>query len=89
MLCQFKDEEGRIDSIMCGISVNYCSSDQWCTDPSNVKLSYWTSKTYPKNSSCDSGSKLIFYKQMLCFISMKIRAREGQINYLTTHFYIL
>ena len=61
MLCQFEDEQGEVDAIMCGKSGNYCLSDQWCTNPSNVKLSYWTSTTYTKNLNCDSDGKLILY----------------------------
>ena len=61
MLCQFKNEEGKVDAIMCGKSEKYCSSNHWCTNSSNVKLSYWTSSTYPKNSSCNSEGKAILY----------------------------
>ena len=65
MLCQFMDENGKVDSIMCGKSGNYCSSDEWCTHPLHVKQSYWINKTYPKDSSCHSEGKMIFHNCLL------------------------
>ena len=57
ILCEIKNKEGMTDAIMCGKGGSYCSSDQWCTHPSNVKYSYWTSKNYPENTTCNSDGK--------------------------------
>ena len=59
MLCELKNTEGNVDAIICGNEKveKFCSSDQWCTDPFNVKKSYWTSNTFPANSGCFNGGK--------------------------------
>ena len=88
MLCQFLNEEEVVDAIMCGKSGNYCSSDQWCTSPSNIKESYWTSDTYPKNSSCNSFGNLILYKLIFSDIWMII-FRWGQLNLSITLVYCI
>ena len=61
MSCQFKNHEGQVDAIMCGTSGNFCYSDQWCSNPTNVKYSYWTNNTYSINHSCVSDGKVISY----------------------------
>jgi len=30
MHCNYKNEEGIVNGIMCGKSGNYCATDQWC-----------------------------------------------------------
>ena len=61
MRCEYKDEKGKLNAIMCGKGGNFCSSDRWCTNPSNVKHSYWTSNSYPQNFTCNSYGKSISY----------------------------
>lgn len=57
--CNFKNEDGQIDGIMCGNSGDFCSSDQWCTYPSNEKQSYWANGSYQGFPDCYSAGKSI------------------------------
>ena len=52
MHCNFKNEEGNIVASVCGDSINFCNSDQWCTDEWNEKQSYGSSEHYNGASNC-------------------------------------
>ena len=57
MHCNYKNDEGIVNGIMCGKSGNYCATDQWCTGPSEEKQSYWTNKPYNGYPNCYSKGK--------------------------------
>ena len=61
MQCNFKNPKGKIDGIMCGGGGDYCASDQWCTNPLNEKLSYWTNGSNIGYPNCYSNGKLYYH----------------------------
>ena len=69
--CEFKDQGGNVDGIMCGTNTESCLSNEWCSGQSNEKQSYWSNDTY-QNGLCTRG-KLQSIK-ILIFTIDKIKA---------------
>ena len=54
MHCNFKNEDGHIDGIMCGNSGKFCASEEWCTDSLHEKQFRWSMGAYQGDPDCYS-----------------------------------
>ena len=55
--CNFKNQEGAVKGVMCGNSGNLSLSDEWCSNPTNDKQSYWSIGKNRENTDCYSIGK--------------------------------
>ena len=61
LLCNFKNKDGKLDGVMCGISGTYCTNEDWCGGSSNEIQSRWSTGAYHGNTDCNSRGESDLY----------------------------
>ena len=57
MHCNIINQEGVVEGVLCGNSRDLSSSDEWCSNPTNDRQSYWSNGRNRENTACYSIGK--------------------------------